>query len=123
MQISARKKDWPKEKPSVSIDYPMPANLDDLRAFCGDETVYHNAVDSITISIQAAMRRILDAPAEKKSDEQKQKEIEALVNYKPSTGNVTRRSPTERIEDLTSKMSPEERAALIQKLQEQLAAA
>lgn len=116
MQISARKKDWPKDKPSVTLEYDMPTDLNGLVAKFGEEAVASNAIDSITISIQAGMRRILDKDSAKTSDEQKQKEIADLVNYKPSGKSAVRRSPQEKIGDLVTKLSPEERAALIAQL-------
>lgn len=121
MQIAARKKDWPKEKASVTVEYPLPATFAELVTFLGEEVVYSKAVDSLVIDVQSNMRRIISNP--KTSDEQKATALAALVGYKPAAGSAVRRSPTEKVGDLVEKMSDDDKKALVKRLRDELAAA
>lgn len=119
-QISSRLKDWPKEKASVVVNYDLPTTLDELVAKFGSEVVAAKAVDSIVIDIQANVRRM--AKKEGK-DAMTQDQIQAKINdYKPSAQSAVRRPPAEKVADLVGKMSAEEKAELIRKLQSEATA-
>lgn len=121
MKIAARKSDWPKERESVEIEYPMPETLEAAVAKFGDSVVYNKMVDSVTIDVQSNMRRILSN--EKTTQEQKDKALAELVDYVPTAASSVRRTPTEKVGDLVLRMSKEEKEALVKKLREELKAA
>lgn len=121
MKISARKKDWPADKTSIEVEYDMPADLAGLQKKFGDDVVYNKCVDSVTIDIQAKMRRALEAKNE--ADRTPEAIQAAVTAYVPSATDRVRRSPAEKVEDLAGKMTAEEKKALIAKLREDLKAA
>jgi len=119
MEISSRLKEWPNDKPSVVVNFDLPEDHDGLVSKFGKEVVAANAVDSIVISVQALVRRMLKS---KKPEDQTQAAIQAKVDaYVPSATSAVRRTPSEKIEDLAGKLSAEETQSLIKKLREQLA--
>lgn len=118
MEISARLKEWPESQPSVKVNYDLPEDLDGLVSKFGKDVVASKAVDSLVIDVQALVRRQLRAKDEK---DRTPEAIQAKVNeYVPSAGGAVRRSPQEKIEDLASKLSPEEKKALIASLRDSM---
>ncbi len=118
MEISSRLKDWPKEKPSVTVNYDMPENLEGLVAKFGADVVAAKCIDSVVIDIQANVRRLIKKEG---AEALTQDQIQAKISeYKPSASTAVRRSPAEKVEDLAGKMTPEEKKALIAKLREEL---
>lgn len=121
MQIAARKKDWPADKPSITVEFDLPTTLQGMVEKFGEDVVRSKAEDSIVIDVQALIRRKLDAKEEK---DRTPEAIQAAVNeYKPSAGTRVTRSAAEKVEDLAGKMTAEEKKALIAKLREELKAA
>lgn len=121
MKIAARKKDWPADKPSIEVEFNMPATLQEKVAAFGEDVVNGKAEDSIVIDVQALIRRKLDAKDEK--DRTQEAIQKAVAEYKPSSSTRVVRSAAEKVEDLAGKMSAEEKKALIAKLKEDLKAA
>lgn len=116
MKISARLKEWPKEQPSIEIEYPMPATLQELVAQFGEDVIYNKAVDSITIDVQSNMRRMVKS---KNEADRTPEAIQAkLATYKPSAVTRVVRSPAEKVQDLVGALSAEEKKALIKQLRE-----
>lgn len=121
MKIASRLKDWPEDKPSVEVEYDIPATMDELTARFGADVVYAKAVDSIVIDVQALVRRSVKKEG---TDAMTPEQIQAAVTaYKPSASDRVKRSPTEKVQDLTQKMSAEEKKALIEKLKADIKAA
>ncbi len=103
--ISAKTKDHPEV---VTCEFDLPETLPELVARFGEEAVAAAAVDSITISVQALMRRNIS-----KSQEEIQK---AVTEFKP--GVRTRgpaKSDLDKALEALNKLSPEDRKALLQK--------
>jgi len=98
----------------VTVNFNIPENLAGLVAAFGESVVYSKAVDSLTIDVQALVRRHLKGTD--KVPPKAHKEIQALVDaYKPGVGAV-RKSPVEKVGTLISSMSHEEKAALLKQL-------
>jgi hypothetical protein len=111
MKISARTK---KMTTPVVVDYDLPSGLEAKRKKYGDEIVDAAAEDTIVISIQSLMRRLIgkgDKPAKS------QAEIQAAVSaYNPSIRTIVRQTAFEKASSSLDKLSPEERKQLLQKL-------
>lgn len=106
MEIKFKTKEHPESR---SVEYPMPENLGDLIAKFGEDTVFNNAVDSLVISIQALCRRHIE-----KSDAELQ---EIVQNWVPGERSpAVKKSAFEKASSAISSLSPEERAALLEKL-------
>lgn len=105
-EISFRKKG---DETSRKANFDMPESLEALVAKFGEDAVYSNAVDSITISLQALGRRHIDKP---------DAEIQALFDaWVPGTrGAVVRKSPFEKAQALVGGLNAEQRAALLAQL-------
>jgi len=98
----------------VTVEFNMPADVAGLVTAFGEGVVYSKAVDSLTIDVQALVRRHLKGTD--KVPPKSHKEIQALVDaYKPGVGAV-RKSPVEKVGTLISSMSSEEKAALLKQL-------
>ena len=116
--IKSRLKAWPADKPSVEVTYDLPDTLAGLVEKFGEQVVAAKCIDSVVIDIQANVRREIAKPDDKRPT---QEALQAKISaFKPSSSTATRRSPQEKVEDLASKMSPEEKKALIAKLREDL---
>jgi hypothetical protein len=116
MQIKARK---PKkvvdgvEQPerTAVAEYNLPPLLADKVALLGEEVVNASAEDSIVISVQAFMRRLLEKG-------KSQEEIQAEVSkYQLTTRNMVRQTAFEKATTTLDRLSPEERAKLLERLQ------
>lgn len=117
MEIKAKLKD---SNEVVAVQYDIPQDLDGLVAKFGADIVASNAIDSLVISVQALVRRhmrpTVDKAGKVTSPAKSAAEIQAIVNaYKPGTGTV-RRTPVEKIGDLISQMTPEQKADLLKSL-------
>lgn len=120
MKIQAQTKAKPKseEAPNgvpargpVSVEYDIPVGVDGLRKAFGDEVVDSAARGAIVISLQAYMRRLLEKG-------KNASEIQAEVKgWKPDARTIVKQSAFERATGAVEKLSPEERKALIAKLQ------
>ena len=103
--ISAKTKEHPE---AVSVEFDLPTDVAGLVERFGEAAVASAAVDSITISVQALLRRHINKSTE---------ELQMLVNeFKP--GTRTRgpsKSPLEKAMEALASLSPEDRKALLQK--------
>jgi len=107
MQISAKTKNHPEP---VTIEYDLPETLADLNAKFGEKVVESAAKGSLVITVQAAMRRLI----EKGKDAT---EIaEAMATFTPSAREVSKASAFDKAAAQIGKLSPEERKALLEKL-------
>lgn len=111
MKVSAKTK----EKPTpVTVEYAGLAaemKLPDLQKNFGDEVVAAAAKGAIVISLQAFVRRMIDA-------NKSQAEIQAeVIKWKPDTRSVVKQTAFEKATSVLDKLSPEERKQLLAKLQ------
>jgi hypothetical protein len=106
MDISFKTKDNPEAR---TVTFAMPETLQALVDAYGEETVAAAAKGQFVISLQALARRHIE-----KSDE----EIQALVNgWNPNErAAASSKSPLERASSQLTKLTPEERQALLEKL-------
>lgn len=108
MKISAKTK----EKPDpVTVEYDLPEKLPDLVDNFGEDVVAKAAQGAIVISLQAFMRRHIDKNT---PHAELQKEVSG---WRPDVRSVTKLSAFERATSSLDKLTPEERKALLHKLQ------
>lgn len=90
--------------------FDMPADLAGMTKAWGDAVVYAAAKNAVVISIQASMRRLMEA---KKTPA----EISAAVKaFKPDVRNVVKQSAFEKATGAIKSLSAEERANLLKQL-------
>lgn len=112
---------------SVEVDVNIPDTLAGLVEQFGEAVVASAAIDAIVISAQAQMRRLM-VPAMSKDgkvtrEAQSAEQIQAHMDtWRPDAKSVTRQSAFEKASGSISKLTPEERTALLKKLQEEMAA-
>ena len=107
---------------SVEVEVNIPEALADLVSAFGEEVVAGAAIDAIVISAQAQMRRLMVPSLSKDGkvirEAQSAEQIQAhMDSWKPDAKSVVRQSAFEKASNSISKLSPEERAALLAKLQ------
>jgi hypothetical protein len=108
MKISAKTK----EKPDpITVEYDIPNTLTDLSKVFGEEVVAKAAQGAIVISLQAFMRRHIDKNTPL-PDIQKE-----VTGWKPDVRSVTRQTAFEKATSSLDKLTPEERTALLGRLQ------
>lgn len=108
MKVSAKTK----EKPGpVAVEYDIPETLPGLVGSFGEDVVAKAAQGAIVISLQAFMRRHIEKNTPLAD---LQKEVAA---WRPDIRSVTRQSAFEKATSSLDKLTPEERKALLQKLQ------
>ena len=117
MEISAKLKD---SKEAITVNYNFPSDLKGLTEKFGADVVYSKAIDSLTINVQSLVRRHLITKVDKDgktiSKPKTQAEIQAIVSaWIPGVGAV-RKTPVEKIGNLLSQMTPEEKKALLAQL-------
>ena len=95
----------------VSVQFTLPGTLADMVKQYSDAVVYAHAKGSIIISLQALLRRMIEAG---KSKEECQK---AASEYKPDVRTVVKQSALEKATGAIKSLSPEERAKLLKELQ------
>ena len=107
MEISVKTKDNPEVR---KVNFDMPTDLEGLVAKFGAESVASAASGAYVISLQALCRRHIE-----KSDA----EIQALVDaWNPNErAPAVKQTAFERASGALSKLSPEEKAELLRKLQ------
>lgn len=91
--------------------FNMPGNLAEASKAWGEDVVFAAAEGAVTISVQALMRRMIDAgktPAEISK---------AVAEYKPNVRTVVRQSAYEKATSAARSMTAEERAKLLKELQ------
>jgi len=108
MKIQAKTK---KNPTPVAVEYDLPAGLEAKRKKYGDEIVDAAAEDTIVISVQALMRRLIEKGTSQ-PDIQK-----AVAAWNPSIRTIVRQSAFEKATSSLDKLTPEERKQLLAKLQ------
>lgn len=130
MKISSKTKDHPTP---VVVDYDMPVGLDAKVKKYGAELIDAMAEDSLVINLQALMRRNMGSKAVAESKDasgkvvtkakaavapKSQAEIQQLISaWEPNVRNVVRQTAFEKATSSLDKLTPDERKALLQKLQ------
>lgn len=107
----------------VSVDCDIPASLADKVKLFGEDVVNASAEDSLVITVQALMRRMMSPKVDKAGKviaaAKTPAEIQAAVKaWKPDVRSVVRQSAFEKATSSIDKLSPEERKALLHKLQQ-----
>ena len=119
MKISAKTKTHPTP---VVVEVNIPAALADKQKLFGDDVVNACAEDSLIITVQALMRRLME-PTKSKDGKvtrpaQTDAQIQAAVTaWKPDVRSVVRQSAFEKASSSLDKLTPDERKALLAKLQ------
>ena len=107
MKVSAKTK----AKPSVQVDYDVPADLATLTKRFGESVVAAHASGSIVISLQAFIRRQIEKGSSL-PDIQK-----AVTAWKPDVRSAVKQTAFEKVVANLSKLSPQERADMLKQLQ------
>ena len=108
MKVSAKTKKHPEP---IAVDYNIPETLKGMIDTFGEPVVTSAAKGAIVISLQSAMRRLMEKG-------KSQAEIQAEVaKWKPDTRTINRMSAFEKATATLDKLSPEERKQLLAKLQ------
>lgn len=112
-KVSAKTKNKPTP---VEVDYDFgDGSLEGLVSKFGKEVVFSRAKSALVIDLQALMRREIEG-----KDYSLEKLKKKVAEWKPSVISGVRRSASERLEDTVSKMTPEQQAELLKKLQAQM---
>lgn len=106
MKVSAKTKSKPTP---VEVEYDIPSDLDALTKRFSKEVVSAHAGGSIVISLQAFIRRHI---AKGSTPVQIQ---EAVKTWKPDVRSAVKQSAFDKVAALMDKLSPQERAALLDK--------
>lgn len=97
--------------PVVTVEYNVPETLPELAKVFGDDVVASAARGAIIISLQAFIRRHIEKGT-------KSEEIQKEVNsWKPDVRTVVKQSAFEKATSALDKLSPDERKALLARLQ------
>lgn len=107
MKVSAKRKDGP----SVEVDYDFGDDLDSLIKNFGTDIVFQHAKGSLVVALQGWLRSLLDRGT---SAADIQKEVK---NWKPGQRRQGK-TQKEKAAELISKLSPEERAALLKQMKD-----
>lgn len=106
--------------PVVVVNFDFGANLEESVAKFGADVVYNKFVDAAVISVQALVRRLIAKGGADGTPEAIQAKVSAWL---PTAGGAVRRSPAEKITDTISKMSVEQKQALLKQLRDDIKAA
>src|ERR1035437_6829309 len=106
----------------LTVDVNIPAALADKVKLYGEEVVNSAAQDSLVISVQALMRRHMvdkvDKAGKVVAKAKTASEIQAAITaWKPDVRSVVRQSAFEKASTSLDKLTPDERKALLAKLQ------
>lgn len=107
----------------VTVEVNIPATLADKVKLYSEDVVNSAAQDSLVISVQALMRRHMTDKVDKTgkvvAKAKSAAEVQTLVTaWKPDVRSVVRQSAFEKASSSLDKLSPEERKALLAKLQQ-----
>lgn len=101
-----------KEKPTpVTVEYPVPENLEGMRKAFGDDVTYAAAKGGVVISLQAFIRRLIDKGAAQAVIQQE------VAKWKPDVRSVVKQTAFEKVTSNITKLTPEERKKLLAELQ------
>lgn len=99
-----------------STEYNFGDNVQDAIAKFGEDTVFTKFKQAAIIDLQAMIRRQL-TPAEDGKVKTDEEIAAAIAEWEPGSKTVVRKSPLEKAKEQLSKMSDEEKAALLAQLQ------
>lgn len=108
MKVSAKTKAKPNP---VSVEYDVPDKLEDQVKRFGQDVVAAHSKGSITISLQAFMRRLIEKNTNPQGIQ------DAVKAWKPDVRSAIKQSAFEKAASSIDKLSPQERAELLKKLQ------
>ena len=108
MKVSAKTKNHPDP---ITVEFTLPETLADLAKKFGEDVVATAAKCSFIISLQAFLRRHLEKGT---SLADVQKEVNA---WRPDVRTISKQTAFEKAASTLDKLTPEERKALIAKLQ------
>lgn len=97
------------EGAAITFEYEFGSNYAEAAELFGADIVWAYAYRALTIAAQGRARSLINAG--KNADEIKA----AMAEWKPGAPRVSR-SPEDKIRDLMEKMSPEDRAAILQEI-------
>ena len=108
MQVTAQLASGDYKDHSATVEYaPLDAtNLNELVANFGEELVFTHARRSFVVGLQSFVRAQIETGAEQSAIQ------EAVQGWKPGQKKPGK-SPAERIQEIMSKLSPEEREAVL----------
>lgn len=109
MKVSAKTKAKPTP---VTVEVAIPDGIDNLTKAYGPEVTGAAAKGAIVISLQAFMRRLIE-----KGKNQAEIQAEA-AKWKPDVRTIVRQSAYEKASSSLDKLTPQERASLLKRLQE-----
>lgn len=107
-EVAARLKD---SKDITKVQYDFGATLDESRKIFGDDVIFSRAKAALVIDLQALVRRMIKAkktPAEITT---------AVAAWKPDVKTVVKKSASEKVQGEITKLSADERKALLKQLQ------
>lgn len=107
MKVSAKTKNHPQP---VTVEVNIPEKLADLTKHFGEEVVTSQARGAIVISAQATIRRLME------KGEKHEEIAKKMATWKPDL-RVPGKSTFEKTVSAIDKLSPEDRKALLAKLQ------
>lgn len=96
---------------NATAQFEMPADLAGMTKAWGDGVVYAAAKNAVTISVQATMRRLMDAGKTAAEIQQ------AVKEFKPDVRNVVKQTAFEKASGALKSLTAEERAKLLKDLQ------
>jgi hypothetical protein len=108
MEVSAKTKAKPTP---IKVNYALPEKLADLVKAYGEDVVAAAAKGSIVISLQAFMRRHIEKGTAAAALQT------AVTAWRPDVRTIVAQSAFEKASGALDKLSPEERKALLGKLQ------
>lgn len=117
MEVSAEVRSI--ERDAVTVEYEFGETLEEMVELFGEDVVANRAKAAMVIDLQAGIRRHMVDQTDKdgnvttpaKSDD----EIQAwAASWKPGVKRVARKSAKEKLQELLSGMTPEQRAALLE---------
>ena len=100
---------------SITIPYNFGANLEEAIELFGEDVVFQKYRQSAIVDLQAAIRRHLQ-PGEDGKVKSDDEIINALSEWKPGLTTRTRKSAKDKAMEALTKMSAEERQALMAEL-------
>ena len=101
-----------KDGRSVTMEYDFGANLEEMKEKFGEDVTFSNARRAMTITAQAAMRRMILAG---KSDEEIQ---EKMSLWKPGVALERTSDPVASLMKSWGKMTEEQKAEILKKLKD-----
>lgn len=122
MKISAKTNANP-EAGTIEVEVDIPSTLSELEMKFGADVVANAAIDSLVITVQALIRRMMTPKTNKEGKVtaagSNAEVIQAAVSaWKPDVRTVVRQSALEKATNSLATMSADDRKALLAKLKE-----